>query len=66
MSLPLQGMSTDVKKITGLGRGYPTSNKVFFAEMTANAAGGPQIVSTLVQLANGKPQIDWSVNCGNM
>ena len=66
MGLPLQGTSADTKQITGLGRGYPTSNKVFFAEMTTNAAGGPQIVSTLAQLAGGKSQIDWSVNCGNM
>ncbi len=66
MGLPLQGSTSDTKQITGLGRGYPTSNKVFFAEMTTDAAGGPQIVSTLAQLAGGKSQIDWSVNCGNM
>jgi 2-methylaconitate cis-trans-isomerase PrpF len=66
MGLPLQGSITDTKQITGLGRGYATSNKVFFAEMSANATGGPQIVSTLAQLAPGKSQIDWSVNCGNM
>ena len=66
MGLPLQGSSADTKQITGLGRGYPTSNKVFFAEMTRNAAGAAQIVSTLAQLAGGKSQIDWSVNCGNM
>ena len=34
--------------------------------MATNAAGQPQIVSTLAQLAGGKSQIDWSVNCGNM
>lgn len=66
MGLPLEGSSTDAKQITGLGRGYPTSNKVFFAEVRLNAAGAPQIVSTLAQLAAGKSQIDWSVNCGNM
>lgn len=66
MGLPLQGSSADTKQITGLGRGYPTSNKVFFADMTMNAAGRPQIISTLAQLAGGKSQIDWSVNCGNM
>jgi 2-methylaconitate cis-trans-isomerase PrpF len=66
MGLPLQGSITDTKQITGLGRGYATSNKVFFAEMSANATGGPQIVSTLAQLAPGKSQIDWCVNCGNM
>jgi hypothetical protein len=66
MGLPLQGSVNDTKQITGLGRGYPTSNKVFFAELTVNASGGPKIVSTLAQLAPGKSQIDWSVNCGNM
>lgn len=66
MGLPLQGSVTDTKQITGLGRGYPTSNKVFFAELTVNAAGQPKIVSTLAQLAPGKSEIDWSVNCGNM
>lgn len=66
MGVPLQGSRTDPKQITGLGRGYPTSNKVFFAEMTVTADGAPQIVSTLAQLAPGKSDIDWSVNCGNM
>lgn len=66
MGLPLAGTSSDSKQITGLGRGYPTSNKVFFAELRTNAAGAPQIVSTLAQLAAGKSEIDWSVNCGNM
>ncbi|HEY6027473.1 MAG TPA: hypothetical protein VIV09_11300, partial [Pseudolabrys sp.] len=32
MGLPLAGATNDTKQITGLGRGYPTSNKVFFAE----------------------------------
>jgi 4-oxalomesaconate tautomerase len=66
MGLPLTGTSNDAKQITGLGRGYPTSNKVFFAEMAVNDKGEPRIVSTLAQLAHGKSQIDWSVNCGNM
>jgi 2-methylaconitate cis-trans-isomerase PrpF len=66
MGLPLQGSIQDSKQITGLGRGYPTSNKVFFAEMASTASGRPQIVSTLAQLAPGKSEIDWSVNCGNM
>jgi 2-methylaconitate cis-trans-isomerase PrpF len=66
MGLPLTGTTNDTKQITGLGRGYPTSNKVFFAELRTNAAGAPQIVSTLAQLASGKSEIDWSVNCGNM
>ena len=66
MGLPLVGSVPDTKQITGLGRGYPTSNKVFFAEMAVNGAGNPQIISTLAQLAAGKSQVDWSVNCGNM
>ncbi len=66
MGLPLEGTTSDAKQITGLGRGYPTSNKVFFAEMKRNASGAPQIVGTLAQLASGKAAIDWSVNCGNM
>jgi 4-oxalomesaconate tautomerase len=66
MGLPLEGSQPDSKQITGLGRGIPTSNKVFFAEMKENAVGNPQIVSTLAQLAAGKSQVDWSVNCGNM
>jgi 4-oxalomesaconate tautomerase len=66
MGLPLEGNLPDTKQITGLGRGYPTSNKVFFADVTVNAADRPQIVSTLAQLAAGKSQVDWSVNCGNM
>ncbi|MBI1201818.1 MAG: PrpF protein [Rhodopseudomonas sp.] len=66
MGLPLTGTSSDAKQITGLGRGYATSNKVFFADMSKTADGAPMIVSTLAQLAAGKSQIDWSVNCGNM
>lgn len=66
MGLPLQGTSTDSKQVTGLGRGYPTSNKVFFAAFERKADGAPRIVSTLAQLAHGKAEVDWSVNCGNM
>jgi 4-oxalomesaconate tautomerase len=66
MGLPLTGTTSDTKQITGLGRGPATSNKVFFAEMAKNDHGEPRIVSTLAQLASGKSQIDWSVNCGNM
>jgi 4-oxalomesaconate tautomerase len=66
MGLPLAGATSDTKQITGLGRGPATSNKVFFAEMAKNDQDEPRIVSTLAQLASGKSQIDWSVNCGNM
>ncbi|MBS0248728.1 MAG: PrpF protein [Proteobacteria bacterium] len=66
MGLPLAGTSSDSKQITGLGRGYPTSNKVFFAAFEQTSGGTPRIVSTLAQLAHGKAEVDWSVNCGNM
>jgi len=65
MGLPLAGANNDSKQITGLGRGYATSNKVFFADVSREA-NGPRITSTLAQLAPGKSAIDWSVNCGNM
>ncbi|HZP75293.1 MAG TPA: PrpF domain-containing protein [Pseudolabrys sp.] len=65
MGLPLTGATSDSKQITGLGRGYATSNKVFFADVSREG-GAPRITSTLAQLAPGKSAIDWSVNCGNM
>src|SRR6185312_4898320 len=65
MGLPLTGSTSDSKQITGLGRGYATSDKVFFADVTREG-GRPRIVSTLAQLAPGKAAVDWSVNCGNM
>ncbi|MGC1466936.1 MAG: PrpF domain-containing protein [Pseudolabrys sp.] len=65
MGLPLAGSTSDSKQITGLGRGYATSDKVFFADVTREG-GRPRIVSTLAQLAPGKAAVDWSVNCGNM
>lgn len=66
MGLPLAGERRGNKQITGLGRGAPTSNKVFFADLEADQAGTPRLVSTLAQLASDKAAIDWSVNCGNM
>jgi 4-oxalomesaconate tautomerase len=63
MGLPLTGTNPGNRQITGLGRGAPTSNKVFFADVEG-AAG--RIVSTLAQLAADKSAVDWSVNCGNM
>ena len=65
MGTPLAGTIENNKQITGLGRGGPTSNKVFFAE-AATEDDRPVIVSTLAQLASGHAGIDWSVNCGNM
>lgn len=66
MGLPLAGSQPVSRQITGLGRGHPTNNKVFFADMTRSASGGPQITTTFAQMASGKSDIDWSVNCGNM
>jgi len=66
MGLPLAGERRGNRQITGLGRGLPTSNKVFFADLEPDGAGGVRLVSTLAQLAADKAAIDWSVNCGNM
>lgn len=66
MGLPLAGERRGNKQITGLGRGAPTSNKVFFADLEQDGAGGTRLVSTLAQLASDKAAVDWSVNCGNM
>jgi 2-methylaconitate cis-trans-isomerase PrpF len=65
MGVPLAGEAPGNRQLTGLGRGPATSNKVFFCDVEA-AAGGPQLVSTLAQLAADHARIDWSVNCGNM
>jgi 2-methylaconitate cis-trans-isomerase PrpF len=65
MGVPLTGTKTGNRQITGLGRGAPTSNKVFFADIERDD-GTPRLVSTLAQLASDKAAIDWSVNCGNM
>ncbi len=64
MGLPLAGTRRGNRQITGLGRGAPTSNKVFFAAREPDASAG--LVSTLAQLASDTAAIDWSVNCGNM
>jgi 4-oxalomesaconate tautomerase len=66
MGLPLAGERHNNRQITGLGRALPTSNKVFFADLEPDGAGGVRLVSTLAQLAADKAAIDWSVNCGNM
>ena len=63
MGVPLVGEWPGNTQITGLGRGIPTSNKVFIVE---RVPGETRMTSTLAQLAAGKSQIDWSVNCGNM
>ncbi|WP_025128240.1 PrpF domain-containing protein [Pseudomonas sp. PH1b] len=63
MGVPLQGEWPGNSQITGLGRGGPTSNKVFIVE---RRPGESRMISTLAQMAAGKSAIDWSVNCGNM
>ena len=65
MGVPLAGQNDRNKQITGLGRGSPTSNKVFFAAIEPDPEGNV-LVSTLAQLAHNHGAIDWSVNCGNM
>ncbi len=52
------------RQISGLGRGHPTSNKVFLVEKTDG--DGADIESTLAQLAADKAEIDWRVSCGNL
>lgn len=66
MGVPLNGTTTGNRQITGLGRGIPTSNKVFFADTETWGANGVRLVSTLAQMAADKAAVDWSVNCGNM
>lgn len=65
MGVPLTGRQSGNRQVTGLGRGTPTSNKVFLADVEQHE-GRPRLVSTLAQLANEHGEIDWSVNCGNM
>ena len=65
MGLPLSGQVAQNRQTTGLGRGTPTSNKIFFAGLEATPAG-PRLVSELAQAAARTAAIDWSVNCGNM
>jgi len=65
MGVPLEGEWPGNKQITGLGRGTPTSNKVFFADIE-EGTDRPRLISTLAQLASNHGRIDWSVNCGNM
>ncbi|MCW2291936.1 2-methylaconitate cis-trans-isomerase PrpF [Pseudomonas sp. BIGb0408] len=65
MGVPLSGSQPGNRQITGLGRGAPTSNKVFFVDWEATR-DGERLVSTLAQLASDHAAIDWSVNCGNL
>jgi 2-methylaconitate cis-trans-isomerase PrpF len=64
MGVPACGEARGNKQTTGLGRGAPTSNKVFI--VSRPTSGDADIASTLAQLAADKSAIDWSVNCGNM
>lgn len=63
MGVPLTGNAQGNRQITGLGRGHPTTNKVFLVEYDETRQ---RLTSTLAQLAADKSDIDWSVNCGNM
>ena len=65
MGVPLSGENPGNRQTTGLGRGTPTSNKVFVVG-TEMHAGRLRLVSTLAQLAAYTSAIDWSVNCGNL
>lgn len=65
MGVPLQGESRKNRQLTGLGRGVPTSNKVFLVD-TEPYQGRLRLVSTLAQFAAHTSAIDWSVNCGNL
>ncbi|MEG1115770.1 MAG: PrpF domain-containing protein, partial [Janthinobacterium sp.] len=65
MGTPQSGPLPGNRQLTGLGRGAPTSNKVFLVDVERHE-GQPRLVSTLAQLAGGHGDIDWSVNCGNM
>lgn len=56
--------NNDHSQITGLGRGTPTSNKLFIIEVIDKEKY--HVKSTLAQFAASKANIDWSVNCGNM
>jgi 4-oxalomesaconate tautomerase len=64
MGVPASGETRGNKQTTGLGRGAPTSNKVFI--VARPNSGESDIASTLAQLSADKSAIDWSVNCGNM
>jgi 4-oxalomesaconate tautomerase len=66
MGVPLDGEAADNRQTTGLGRGSPTSNKAFFADVEQRSDARLSLVSTLAQLAADHSRIDWSVNCGNM
>lgn len=63
MGIPEYDLSGNMQ-ITGLGRGSPTSNKLFIIEVIDRSKR--KVNSTLAQFASDKRQIDWSVNCGNM
>ncbi|OEC37289.1 hypothetical protein SAMN05216600_102266 [Pseudomonas cuatrocienegasensis] len=65
MGVPLAGSQPGNRQITGLGRGTPISNKVFFVDWHRHV-DGERLTSTLAQLASDHAAIDWSVNCGNL
>lgn len=64
MGVPQEGTTPRNRQTTGLGRGAPTSNKVFL--MKHHQGADADFDSTLAQLAADHARIDWGVNCGNM
>lgn len=54
------------RQLTGLGRGISTSNKVFFVKEIPSESGKVTLTSLFAQLSANSPEVDWSVNCGNM
>ena len=66
MGSPLSGSILNNNQLNGLGRGTPTTNKVFFVSVAEQSDQRVKLVSTLAQLSSDHADIDWSVNCGNM
>lgn len=64
MGVPQEGVTPGNRQTTGLGRGVPTSNKVFLIK--PHSGEDADFDSTLAQLAADHARIDWGVNCGNM
>ena len=64
MGVPQVGTLAGNRQTTGLGRGSPTSNKVFI--LKPHQGLDADFDSTLAHLAADHSRIDWGVNCGNM
>lgn len=66
LGIPSTGHIDHNRQLTGLGRGISTSNKVFFVKETLSESGKVTLTSLFAQLSATCPEVDWSVNCGNM